>query len=139
MTRGQFIMFLWRMAGKPEPTLKESPFPDVQGNNGFLKAVLWAVENGITAGQKDGTFGLNKPCTRGQVVSFLYRYAGRPEYATDKEAFPDVTKNNSYYKAVMWAVEMGLTSGQSDGSFGLNGECRRSHAATFLYKYADLP
>ncbi len=138
VTRGQFVMFLWRMAGKPEPTITESPFPDVQGNNSFRKAVLWAVEKGITAGQKDGTFGLNNPCTRGQVVAFLYRYAGKPAYITDKEAFPDVSENNSFYEAVMWAVEMGITNGQNDGSFGLKGECKRSHAATFLYKYDSL-
>ncbi len=141
VTRGQFIMFLWRLAGKPEPTITESPFPDVQGNNSFRKAVLWAVENGITAGQKDGNFGLNEPCTRGHVVMFLYRYAymgkEKPTFENVDAAFSDVSKNNTYFNAVMWAVSEGITGGNSDGTFGRSTSCKRIHAVTFLHRYAS--
>ncbi len=137
ITRGQFVMLLWRLSGKPEPTITESPFTDVQSGNRFLKAVLWACEQQITTGRLDGTFGLNDPCTRGQVVMFLYRYAQTPDFEVTGEGFPDVTKNDRYYDAVMWAAANGITGGKTDGTFGLNDTCSRIHAVTFLYRFAN--
>ena len=122
---------LWRAAGKPEPTQYIS-FPDVTGGT-YYKAVCWAVEKGITNGQKNGNFGVNDPCTRGHVALFLYRYAGQP--AVENEAsFPDVT-GGTYYKAVCWLVEQGITNGQTDGKFGVSNACQRRHVAKFLYLY----
>ncbi len=135
VTRGQFVLFLWRLAGSPEATITESPFTDVQGNNKFLPAVLWAVETKITAGKTDTYFGLNEPCTRGHVVMFLYRYAGKPEVEITKPDFPDVNANNTYYDAIMWAVEMGITSGKADGTFSRDETCLRQQAVAFLHRY----
>jgi len=72
-TRGQIAMFLWRYADKPEPAGKTQTFSDVPTSSNFYKAIQWASEQGITAGYKDGTFGVNKSCTRGHCVTFLYR------------------------------------------------------------------
>ena len=132
VTRGQFIIMLWRAAGKPEPTQFKA-FPDVSENSSFYKAVCWAVENNITNGQKDGTFGVNNPCTRGHVVLFLYRFAGQPT-VEGSVSFPDVT-GGTYYKAVCWAAENGITSGQKDGTFGVGNACKRTHVTKFLYVY----
>ena len=135
VTRGQFILMLWRAAGKPEPTQFQA-FPDVSANSSFYKAVCWAVEEGITNGQKDGSFGVNDPCTRGHVALFLYRYANSP--AIDGSvSFPDVT-GGTYYKAVCWAAEEGITSGQKDGTFGVGNPCKRMHVMKFLYLFICL-
>ncbi len=136
VTRGQFVMFLWRLAGKPEPEQAVNPFTDFNQNSAFYKPIMWAYQQGIVAGKTKTTFGLKEPCTRGHVVLFLYRYAGKPAYETDKEGFPDVTVNNKTYgKAVMWAVANNITSGMKDGKFGLDVTCNRSQAVMFLYRY----
>ena len=134
VTRGQFIIMLWRAAGKPEPT-QFTAFPDVSENSGFYTAVCWAVEKGITNGKKDGNFGVNDPCTRGHVALFLYRYAGSPG-ASGTVSFPDVT-GGTYYNAVCWAAESGITSGQKDGTFGVSNPCKRMHATKFLYLFLN--
>lgn len=134
VTRGQFIIMLWRAAGKPEPTQYKA-FPDVSENSGFYKAVCWAVEKGITNGQKDGTFGVNDPCTRGHVALFLYRYANSPAIVGGI-SFPDVT-GGTYYNAVCWAAERGITSGQKDGTFGVGNPCKRMHVMKFLYLFMN--
>ena len=72
-TRGQVVTFLWRAAGKPEPSSTKHPFKDVNAKAYYYKAMLWAVENGITAGMTPTTFEPERTCTRGQVVTFLYR------------------------------------------------------------------
>ena len=132
VTRGQFIIMLWRAAGKPTPTQYKA-FPDVTENSSFYEAVCWAVEMGITNGKKDGTFGVNDDCTRGHVVLFLHRFAGSPA-AAGNVSFPDVT-GGTYYNAVCWAAENGITSGQKDGTFGVGLACKRMHAMKFLNVY----
>ena len=134
VTRGQFILMLWRAAGKPEPT-QYSAFPDVTENSSFYTAVCWAAEQGITKGNKDGSFGVNDPCTRGHVALFLYRYAGSPE-VSGEITFPDVT-GGTYYDAVCWAAQSGITSGQKDGTFGAGNPCKRMHAMKFLYLFLN--
>ena len=135
VTRGQFIIMLWRAAGKPEPTAYKA-FPDVSENSTFYKAVCWAVEQGITNGKKDGNFGVNDECTRGHVALFLYRFAGNPA-VSGEFSFGDVT-GGTYYNAVCWLAESGITSGQSDGNFGVSNVCKRFHAMKFLYQYLNL-
>ena len=135
VTRGQFIIMLWRAAGKPEPTQFQA-FPDVSENSSFYKAVCWAVEMKITNGQKDGTFGVNQECTRGHVALFLYRFAGSPEIKGD-QSFSDVT-GGTYYKAVCWLAENEIAGGQKDGTFGVSNACKRFHAMKFLYLYLEL-
>ena len=134
VTRGQFIIMLWRAAGKPEPTRYQA-FPDVSENSSFYTAVCWAVEEGITNGKKDGTFGVNDPCTRGHVALFLYRYAKSPAIEGSVR-FPDVT-GGTYYNAVCWAAEEGITSGQKDGTFGVGNPCKRMHVMKFLYLFMN--
>ena len=134
VTRGQFIIMLWRAAGKPDPTQFKA-FPDVSENSSFYMAVCWAVEQGITNGKKDGNFGVNDPCTRGHVALFLYRYAGTPNVHSNV-SFPDVT-GGTYYKAVCWMVEKGITNGQKDGTFGVGNACKRTHVTKFLYLYLN--
>ena len=133
-TRAQVVTFLWRAAGEPEPKNADISFPDVAEGKYYTKAVAWAVENGITNGFKDGTFGPNKTCTRGQIVTFLWRYAGEPE-AKEETAFPDVDLKSYCGDAVLWAVEEGITTGYKNGTFGPDKTCKRDQIVTFLYRY----
>ncbi|MBP3660596.1 MAG: S-layer homology domain-containing protein, partial [Oscillospiraceae bacterium] len=132
--RAQVVTFLWRAAGAPEPSITSNPFEDVLETDYFYKAVLWAYEKGITAGVDDTHFGPAQPCSRAQVVTFLWRAAGAPE-ASAESAFTDVTDPDAfYYDAVLWAVENGITAGMGDGTFGINAVCNRAQIVTFLYR-----
>ena len=133
-TREQIVTFLWRAAGKPEPTTTENPFTDVTEASYAYKAILWAVENGITTGTSATTFGLQDVCTREQIATFLWRAAGKPEPVTTENSFTDVTETNFGYKAILWAAENGITTGYGNGLFGLNDTCTRGQIVTFLYR-----
>ena len=76
MNRGQVVTFLWRAAGSPEPTSVDNPFNDVKEGKFYYDAVLWAVEAEVTNGMTPTTFAPNNICTRGQIVTFLYRALG---------------------------------------------------------------
>ena len=132
-TRGQVVTFLWRAYGCPEPTATNHPFTDVKSGAYYYKAMLWAVENGITTGTSATTFGPNKDCTRGQVVTFLWRAAGSPEPESDDCPFTDVKTTATNYKAILWAVENGITNGTSPTTFSPNKTCTRGQVVTFLY------
>lgn len=106
-------------------------FGDVSANDYFASAVAWAVEKGITDGIGNGMFGPNQPCTRGQIVTFLWRAAGSPEPKA-MSSFADVSANEYYAKAVAWAVENGITTGTSATTFSPNATCTRAQAVTFL-------
>ena len=137
ITRGQVMMFLWRAAGKPEPKSSSQTFTDVPVKNNFFKAIQWGVEQGITggySGAKAGQFGPNDNCTRGQIVTFLWRFANKPEPSKHTQTFTDVPVKHSFYKAIQWASENGITSGYKDGSFGVNKNCTRGQCVTFLYR-----
>ena len=133
-TRGQVVTFLWRAANCPEPTGKRNPFRDVKTSDYFYKAVLWAVEQGITMGTGDDTFSPGQGCTRGQVVTFLHRFAKTPAPNTTASAFTDVKPDAFYAAAVLWAVEAGITLGTSDTTFSPNDTCTRAQIVTFLYR-----
>lgn len=134
-TREQIITFLYAAYGKPGHEETESPFSDVTPKKYFYHAVMWAVENGVTGGVEDGTkFGVGRPCTREQVVTFLWKAAGAPEPAGADCPFTDVKPGKYYYKAVLWAVENGVTGGMSATSFGVGKTCTRAQVVTFLYK-----
>ena len=137
VNRAQAVTFLWRAAGCPEPEGTENPFTDVGEGAYYYKAVMWAVENGITSGTTATTFSPNKLCTRGHIAMFLYNYAGKPDVTLQDDRFEDVTSNNRYYKAVMWAIQEKITSGKTENSFGLHQECTRAHVVTFLYKLLE--
>ena len=108
-------------------------FVDVPANAYYYDAVLWAAENGITGGVDDTHFAPNAPCTRAQIVTFLWRAAGSPvvNYAMD---FSDVPADAYYAEAVRWAVSQGITKGTGDTTFGPNATCTRAQAMTFIYR-----
>jgi len=133
-TRGQVVTFLWRAAGCPEPETSENHFTDVAQSDYFYKAVLWAVENGITNGMSDTSFAPAAPCTRAQVATFLWRAAGEPEAESQSHSFTDIEKDY-YYDAVLWAVDYGITNGTSDTTFSPANTCTRAQIVTFLYRF----
>ena len=133
-TRGQIVTFLWRACGSPEPTSKNNPFKDVKSNEYYYKAVLWAVEQGITTGLSSTNFGPNATCTRGQVATFLWRSQGEPAPKSSNNPFKDVKSSDYYFKAVLWAVENDVTQGMGGGKFAPNASCTRGQIVTFLYR-----
>ena len=133
-TRAQVVTFLWRAAGKPEPTKADNPFSDVTPDAYYYKAVLWAVEKGITTGTSATTFRPDQTCTRGQIVTFLWRAKGQPEPGTAANPFSDVPSSQYYYKAVLWAVEKDVTKGTSADKFSPDYTCTRGQIVTFLYR-----
>ena len=133
-TRAQFVTLLWRAAGSPEPTAATHTFADVEEGKFYSKAVLWAVENGVTTGLTATNFGVDEPCTRAQVVTFLWRYAGSPEPSVSDNPFADVASGRFYSKAVLWAAENGITTGLTPTNFGVSEPCTRAQAVTFLYR-----
>ena len=133
--RASVVTFLWRAAGCPEPETTNNPFTDVKESHFFYKAVLWAVEEGITNGTSANTFAPFAKCNRAAVVTFLYRAMGEPEVTATESGFTDVTNPALYYYApVLWAVENGITNGMGDGTFGINKTCNRAQVVTFLYR-----
>ncbi len=132
-TRAQIVTFLWRAAGSPEPQTAETGMTDVSPAAYYAKAVAWAIENGITVGRSDGSFNPNGTCTRANGVTFLYRAAKAAASGNDA-GFSDVTADAYYAAAVQWALENGITNGQSNGLFGPNGACTRAQIVTFLYR-----
>ena len=108
-------------------------FADVPANSYYADAVLWAAKNGITGGIGNGLFGPNQPCTRAQIVTFLWRAAGSPEPKA-MSSFSDVSADSYYAKAVAWAVENGITTGTGDGKFSPDATCTREQSVTFLFR-----
>ncbi len=114
-------------------------FDDVPEDAYYADAVEWAVENGVTSGTSDTTFSPNAACTRAQAVTFLWRANGCPEPQTANNPFADVSADAYYYKAVLWAVEQGITVGTSATTFSPNDTCTRAQIVTFLYRAAGEP
>ena len=133
-TRGQVVTFLWAAAGKPAPTSDYNPFTDVVETDYFYKAVLWAVENGITKGIAEDLFGPAQACTRGQIVTFLWAAHNRPVPTLSENPFIDFDSSAYYYQPVLWAVENEIPTGIGDGMFGPENICTRCQIVTFLYK-----
>ena len=111
-----------------------SIFADVPADAYYAKAVEWAVKKGITNGKANGLFGSNDPCTRGQIVTFLWRAAGSPSPKGTATVPADVLPGSYCYDAVAWALENGITNGLADGTFGVNNTCTRGQSVTFLYR-----
>ena len=133
--RSQVTTFLWRAAEKPESSVK-AKFQDVEAGSFYENAVDWAAEKGITQGVSEKRFAPDDTCTRAQIVTFLWRYAGMPEAAAAAD-FMDVPSDAYYAKAVAWAEEKGITQGVGDHSFGSDDVCTRAQIVTFLYRYFD--
>ena len=113
-------------------------FVDVKASDYFYDAVLWAAEKGVTSGTDALHFSPNAPCTRAQIVTFLWRAAGSPA-PKNMSSFADVPADAFYAKAVAWAVENGITGGTGDGKFSPNAPCTRAQAVTFLYRASGAP
>ena len=135
-TRAQIVTFLYRAAGSPEVAENvTNPFTDVSKDSVYYNAIMWAVEKKITTGVTETTFEPNSPCTRAQIVTFLYRAAGSPELAKDAaNPFSDVSDSSVYYNAILWAVEKKITTGVTETTFVPNDTCTRAQAVTFLYR-----
>ena len=114
-------------------------FRDVPANAYYRDAVQWAVEQKITGGTSADTFSPETPCTRGQIVTFLWRAAGSPKPQSATNPFRDVDANAYYYNAILWAVEQGITSGTGAGTFSPDATVTRGQTVTFLYRTAGSP
>ena len=115
--------------------VETSPFSDVSTSAYYYEAVKWAQEKGITGGIGNGLFGPNQPCTRAQIVTFLWRAAGSPvvNYAMNMS---DVPEGSYYAEAVRWALSEGITTGTTGNTFSPDSECTRAQAVAFLFRYA---
>ena len=124
---------------EPKPTV--AGFSDVQDpSHPYYKAIYWAAERGITKGYSDGTFGINRSCTRGEMMMFLWRYAGKPApKSVSKSPFKDVPKTHTFYKAILWGSQKGITKGYSDGTFGINRNVSRGECMMFLWRLKGKP
>ena len=120
--------------GDAETQPNQKGFNDVKSGDYFYDAVNWAVEKGITTGTSATTFSPNASCTRAQIVTFLWRASGSPEPKTASNPFTDVAANAYYCKAVMWAVENGITTGTSATTFSPDAPCTRAQGVTFLWR-----
>ena len=116
-----------------------NPFTDVPENEFYFEPVMWALEKGITTGATDTTFNPNGQLLRAQFVTFLWRAAGEPEPINPVNPFADVKESDFFYKAVLWAVEEGITTGTSATTFSPMGVTNRAQAVTFLWRYLDQP
>ena len=115
--------------------VETSPFGDVSTSAYYYEAVKWAQKKGITGGIGNGLFGPNQPCTRAQIVTFLWRTAGSPvvNYAMNMS---DVPEGSYYAEAVRWALSEGITTGTTENTFSPDSECTRAQAVAFLFRYA---
>ena len=132
-TRAHVVTFLWRAAGQPAPASSYNPFTDVLPGAYYYDAVLWAVEKGITNGVSATAFAPDQTCTRGQIVTFLWRYQHSPS-ASGTTSFIDIPAGQYYSTAVAWAVANNITNGMGDGIFAPDATCTRGQIVTFLYR-----
>lgn len=120
---------------QPEQPTQGSSFRDVPANAYYREAVEWAVEQNITGGTSANTFSPDVSCTRGQIVTFLYRAAGSPAPKSTTNPFKDISSTDYFYNAVLWAVENGITSGTSADTFSPTATVTRGQTVTFLYQH----
>ena len=132
-TRAQAVTFLWRAAGSPAPKSTAMPFTDVPAGSYYYDAVLWAIENDVTKGTSDTAFSPNANCSRGQIVTFLWRSQKSPDAAA-ANPFTDVAADAYYTSAVLWAVEKSITGGTSAATFSPSANCTRAQIVTFIYR-----
>ena len=128
-TNAQILSYMWRAAGSPEPTIA-NPFSDVQGDEYYAKAAIWAYEKGMVSGTQ---FGAKTDCTRAMTMEYFWKQAGCP--ATDKtDQFTDVPADASYAEAVAWANANGITFGTSDTTFSPSNTCTRAQIVSYLFR-----
>ena len=134
VTRAQVVTFLWRAAGSPAPKDGANPFIDVFADKYYATAVAWAIEEGITKGTSATTFSPDATCTRGQIVTFLARFAGVQDAETES-VFEDVKPTDYFAAAVKWAKDNDVTNGTSATTFSADNACTRGEVVTFLYRW----
>ena len=117
----------------------ENPFVDVTEGDFYYDAVLWAVQNDITSGMDNTHFGPSFACNRAQIVTFLWRAAGRPAPESNVNPFVDVKAGDYFYEAVLWGVEKGIVAGISAKEFAPNSQCTRVQVVSFLWRYMGRP
>ena len=132
-TRGQTMTFLWRAMGEPEPESLASSLTDVMSGSYYYKAVLWAMQEGVTTGVGKNIFAPDTTVTRGQFVTFLYRLAGAS--GSGEHPFTDVPAGSYYEAAIAWAYSEGITRGTGSTTFSPDAPCTRAQIITFLYRY----
>ena len=136
-TRAQIVTFLWRAANSPTPRSSTNKFTDVYATThaDYMKAIIWATEQGITTGTGNGKFSPDATCTRAQIVTFLYRFKNNPAvYGSLNFSDVNKTEHAAFYNAILWAVNNKITTGYGNGIFDPNGTCNRGDAVTFLYR-----
>lgn len=133
-TRAQVVTLIWNAMGSPAPSAVDHAFTDLDESAYYYDAVLWAVENEITSGTSDTTFGPDEDCTRGQIVALLWNTANNPEVSAEN-AFEDVSDSAYYYSAILWAISKEITNGATDTTFEPESICTRAQIVTFLYRY----
>jgi hypothetical protein len=121
--------------------LAASVFSDVRNPaHPYYNAIYWAAKEGITKGYSNGTFGINRDCTRGEMIMFLWRYAGRPAPKNVAiSPFRDVPKSHAYYKAILWAYQKKITKGYGNGTFGVKRKVTRGESMMFLWRLKGKP
>lgn len=127
-----------RAVGKT-PAEAGNPFTDVPKDTYYHDAVLWALEKKVTTGATPTTFAPTATCTRGQVVTFLWRAMGEPAPTTKKNPFTDVKETEYYYNAILWAVENDIAKGMSATTFAPEDTCTSGHVVTFLWRASGKP
>ncbi len=133
VTRAQAMQFLWAAADKPEPTQTTSPFTDVADDAWYTKAVLWAVEKGITSGTGNNMFSPDRECSRSEILTFLWAAQNKPESTIDNP-YSDVADDAWYKTPALWAYEKGMEKGE-DGMFNATVACNRQTIVLYLYRY----
>ncbi|MDY5943330.1 MAG: S-layer homology domain-containing protein, partial [Oscillospiraceae bacterium] len=133
-TRAQAVTFLARALNAK--TASAAEFSDVPTDSYYAEAVAWASANGVTEGVGSGLFAPDSDCTRGQIVTFLWRYEGKPLAGTSRNPFTDVktSMGNDFYSAILWAANRGVASGTTSTAFSPNSTCTRGQAMTFIYR-----
>ena len=126
-------------AGGEEKAESKALFTDVAESDYFHQPVLWGVENKVTSGISADQFGPHRACTRGEIVTFLWSAAGKPEPASLENPFTDVKESDYFCKAALWAAEQGITAGSGATTFSPEQVCSRAQAMTFLYAYQGKP
>ncbi|MDY3304441.1 MAG: S-layer homology domain-containing protein [Clostridia bacterium] len=114
-------------------------FNDVDSNGYYAPAIDWAFDKGVTSGTTDSTFSPNDECTRGQVLTFLWRAMGSPNPKTSENPFKDVNSSQYYYKAILWGVEQGITGGTSPTTFSPEETCSYAHILNFIWRSQGKP
>lgn len=137
LTRGEAVTFLWAAAGKPNPTASSNPFGDVSSERFYYKAILWAVEKGYIAGRTPTEFCPQEAVTRGEMLTLLWAYSGKPAVSNVTNPFTDVSSARFYYTPILWAVSKGILVGNEGGGdpslYYPKDPCNRAYVVTYMY------